>query len=125
MFAKEATKAMSEEDAERIREQWKKYKTLKEVLDKAFLRASEGKGRERHAENNPFEEQPICTELESLGLSPAVYQVRKKAKESLRLPAREARNEWLDIIVYAAAAYVALTVGEAKVKSTYYGDIQE
>jgi len=85
------------------------YKELKRALNEAFKRAAKGKGYERHAENKPFHEQDICTELKSLGLSSASYQIRKKAKEALRLSANQAANEFLDIIVYASAAYIVLT----------------
>jgi phage terminase large subunit GpA-like protein len=85
------------------------YDELKEVLDMAFKRASEGKGKERHANDKPFIEQDIITEQEFLGQYPVIFQIRKKAKETLRLKSNEAKiNEYLDIIVYAAAAVIVL-----------------
>lgn len=85
------------------------YAELKEVLDAAFERASRGKGAERHADNRPFIKQDICTEQEFLGQGPIIFQIRKKAKETLRLKSNQAKiNEYLDVIVYAAAAVIML-----------------
>jgi phage terminase large subunit GpA-like protein len=85
------------------------YKSLTNVLADALDRASLGKGKERHAEGKPFEEQDIVKELKDFQSTiGAIYQIRKKAKESLRLSDRQAANEFLDIIVYAAAAYIYL-----------------
>jgi len=36
------------------------YQKLQDVLDRAFEQASIGKGKERHATNEPFESQLIC-----------------------------------------------------------------
>jgi phage terminase large subunit GpA-like protein len=90
------------------------YKALKQALNDALKRASEGKGYERHAENKPFHQQDICTELRAFGQAPASYQIRKKAKEALRLSTHQAANEFLDVIVYAAAAYITLKEKEAQ-----------
>jgi phage terminase large subunit GpA-like protein len=85
------------------------YAELQEVLDKAFERASNGKGAERHADDKPFCQQDICTEQIFLGQAPIIYQIRKKAKETLRLKTNTGKiNEYLDIIVYAAAAIIML-----------------
>ncbi len=84
------------------------YDSLLHVFNAALLRASIGKGKERHATDEPFEDQPICTELRLLGTTPAVYQVRKKARETLRMSSDQARREWLDVIVHAAAAFLVL-----------------
>jgi hypothetical protein len=84
------------------------YYELKRVLKEAHDRAAFGKGYERHADYKPFENQDICTELIIFGTGPALFQIRKKAKESLRLSREQARNELLDIIVYAAAAAIVL-----------------
>lgn len=85
------------------------YLSLRKVLDLAYKRSSSGKGKERHADNNPFEQQPICTELRTMhDTAPAVYQIRKKALESLRLQPETAIRELLDVMVYAAAAVIYL-----------------
>lgn len=85
------------------------YLALQQVLDAAYERASRGKGRERHATDNKFEDQPICTELRQLGISPAIFQIRKKALESTRMDPTRAINELLDVIVYAAASVIILS----------------
>ena len=86
------------------------YKSLEDTLKLALLRSSEGKGKERHADDLPFEQQDICQELRIFNsISPALFQIRKKAKETRKLSTGNAANELLDIIVYAAAAYIILT----------------
>ena len=89
-----------------------KYKSLEDTLHLALLRASVGKGADRHANDNLFEEQDILTEMEFLGIEPAIFQIRKKAKEALRLSKEAAKNEFLDIIVYAAAVVIKLNKKE-------------
>lgn len=85
------------------------YKSLSDVLDLAYARASEGKGAERHADGRPFEEQDICSEMRYLGVNPAIFQARKKVKEVTRLSETERKiNEFLDAIVYCAAAVIIL-----------------
>lgn len=86
----------------------KDYQELKFVLDRAYIRASEGKGKERHAsDNTPFEEQQIVQDLKEMKTAaPACFQIRKKALEALRLDDKAAIGELLDIIVYASAAVI-------------------
>lgn len=86
------------------------YKSLEIVLDKAFDRASIGKGRARHADNNRFEDQPIVTDLLAMkSIAGAVFQIRKKALEACtRMTGDQAINELYDVIVYAAGAVIAL-----------------
>jgi hypothetical protein len=84
------------------------YLPLMETLQLAYLRSSRGKGKDRHATDNPFLEQPIITEGEHFGIGPHLYQIRKKALEIQRLHEIAAMNELLDIIVYAAAAYLIM-----------------
>lgn len=84
------------------------YRSLIKVLAAAYKRAAQGKGRERHATNNSFDEQDICSELRVFGISPALFQARKKIKESLRLDTPMAVNELLDAIVYLSAAVIVL-----------------
>lgn len=85
------------------------YDKLVLALSNALLRASAGKGKDRHADDNPFEKQPIVTELHAFkSPAPALFQIRKKALESTRLDLDRAQNEMLDVIVYAAAVWVYL-----------------
>lgn len=92
------------------------YKALNDILAMAHNRASAGKGQQRHGSNEPFEQQPICTELRKMGLEPAIYQIRKKALELLRFKGKKGKerrtNELLDIIVYAAAAVIINEEGD-------------
>jgi hypothetical protein len=87
------------------------YFQLQEVFKMAYDRASKTKGRVRHANSKPFEEQPACTELRLFGIEPAVYQIRKKAREAVNLPPTMAINELLDVMVYSAAAVIVLSEG--------------
>lgn len=87
------------------------YELLDNVLQYALKRASQGKGKRRHATDRPFHQQPICEEIRLLGTEAAVYQIRKKALESLRLSKLAAAEELHDVIVYAAAACIVLVEG--------------
>lgn len=81
---------------------------LEIAFDDALKRATEGKGEERHGRGIPFISQPIMTELNQLGPIGHVYQIRKKALESIHMPPHRAALEMLDIIIYAAAVYLQL-----------------
>lgn len=84
-----------------------KYEKYLEVLKEAYRQTSEGKGKERHNPDNlSFEEQPIVTETMLLGPGASCYQVRKKARESMYLPADRAKAEVLGAINYAVAMYI-------------------
>lgn len=81
------------------------YGRLASVLDEALAHAQSGKGHERHASGEPFEEQPIldiCKKLESADF--ALGQAIKKLIESKRLKAGHARAERLGAINYIVAA---------------------
>lgn len=86
------------------------YATLRKVLDDALDQAANGKGKERHASpGQRFEDQEIVAGCRDLGSNHGpLFQVRKKAKESARLPRAAARRELLGAIVYAAAAVIWL-----------------
>jgi hypothetical protein len=87
------------------------YLPLMEVLEKAYERSAYGKGLERHATDNSFPEQPIVTEGQHFSIHPHLYQIRKKCLEVLRMDRDAAQRELLDVIVYAAAAYLILEEG--------------
>ena len=83
------------------------YGRLEEVLTKAAEQASAGKGAERHADGQRFEDQPIMwieREFKSFQLGQAV----KKIHESQRLAPEAAARELLGAINYLAAKVVAL-----------------
>jgi hypothetical protein len=81
------------------------YAYLKSVLDKALNQASEGKGKERHANNEPFTEQLIFI-IEKLVKSFQLGQAIKKIVESERLPKEMAKAELLGAINYISAHYI-------------------
>jgi hypothetical protein len=88
-----------------------KYRRLEEVLADALSQASEGKGKERHATDEPFEEQKICVINRWIADSPvagALFQAVKKTIESSRLSGERAINELRGAINYLAAAIILL-----------------
>lgn len=71
----------------------------------ALEQAAYGKGRERHANDLPFTEQPILTMARMLDSDAGLaQQVIKKTVEARSLPTKQARiNELRGTLVYAAA----------------------
>lgn len=88
------------------------YASLYSVLKDALHQAAAGKGKERHANDDPFERQSICEITRKHGLAFATGQAAKKLEESHRLlqlrGAEAAINEILGAINYAAAAVIVL-----------------
>jgi hypothetical protein len=84
------------------------YVALRQVLDAAYEQSAEGKGKERHANERPFTEQPIMVIGRSVGVGFAAGQVQKKIGEAVGMSDRgehdAAYREALGAIVYAAAA---------------------
>lgn len=81
----------------------KMYTKLHAVLHMAYDRAVKGKGKERHANNQPFEEQVMARVNRLTGGGFSFGQILKKMEEIPNLPNERARMfEMLDIIVYAA-----------------------
>ncbi len=95
-----------------------RYRLLHDALMAAFGQASEGKGRERHANGLPFERQPILEITRMVGAGFPLGQVMKKAQEAQGMAKRgefsHARGECLGIINYAAAAVIWLSEQETK-----------
>jgi hypothetical protein len=88
-----------------------KYAALDKVLQGAYAQASTGKGKERHADDEPFENQKICVINRWLAGSPvagALFQAVKKTVESSRLSGERAINELRGAINYLAAAIILL-----------------
>ncbi|HFV9797667.1 TPA: hypothetical protein ACIAOQ_001181 [Salmonella enterica subsp. enterica serovar 6,7:-:-] len=86
------------------------YSELVKVLHDALTQAAYGKGRERHANDLPFSQQPmnaISDLIDSpLGL---VYQVCKKVVEGVNLPTHDQRvRELLGVINYTAGIVIWL-----------------
>lgn len=86
------------------------YDKLADVLNRALLQASQGKGKERHAVDGvPFEEQPMATINRQLGsVHGFIYQAHKKSLEAMRLPAGRDVAELLGAVNYLCGAVIAL-----------------
>jgi hypothetical protein len=87
----------------------REYFSLYNVLMQALSQAQDGKGKERHANDLPFEQQIICLATREEGHGFTRGQIRKKIEEVKRLSTVEAQiNEMLSIIVYAAADIIVM-----------------
>lgn len=97
------------------------YEDLRAILDEAYAQSAEGKGRERHANSRPWDQQPILQITRAVGLGFPTGQAIKKIEEAVGMVNRgqsdAAARELLGAIVYAAAAirYVRETADSAKV----------
>ena len=89
--------------------QYDGYQRLEDVFYQALKRAAVGKGKERHADGNVFEEQPICVGARNFGVGAPLFQAFKKILECQRLHMpKDAINELLDAMVYLAAAVIVM-----------------
>lgn len=80
----------------------KGYESLAEVLDRALEQAQSGKGKERHANGKPFDQQPIRTIGDDYpGF--LLGQATKKTLESRAMTPDRAERELLGAIVFTAA----------------------
>lgn len=88
------------------------YETLARILKMAYDQASAGKGKERHANGEKFEDQPIMTIAKGHGLGYQTGQAAKKLQEAhtlLKLRGKHAAiQEILGAINYAAAAVLLI-----------------
>ena len=84
------------------------YKDLHIVLTDCFDQAARGKGKERHAEGQPFADQPIMW-IEKYFKSYQLGQAVKKVHESQRLPKEAAIKELRGAIVYLSAKIIDLS----------------
>jgi len=83
------------------------YASLEQVLNRAYAQAALGKGKERHACDRPFEEQPMQTISQLLGSHTGLlYQAMKKIQESQRMDKDAAVRELLGAINYIAGAVI-------------------
>jgi hypothetical protein len=83
------------------------YDSLASVLDEALAQAQAGKGKERHANGEPYDAQKIVTLNLQIGSEHgAIFQGCKKAQESARLEAERGDAELLGAINYLAAAVI-------------------
>ena len=88
------------------------YASLKRVLRAAYEQAAFGKGRERHANDKPFDCQPIMEIGRMVGIGYQLGQAMKKAQEAGGMHRKErhdaAKAELLGSINYLAAAYLQI-----------------
>ena len=85
------------------------YNPLADALVGAYKQAAFGKGKERHANDLPFGDQPMQTISELLNSGDGMaYQVIKKVQESTRMDTDAAIRELYGAIVYAAGMIVRL-----------------
>lgn len=95
------------------------HKGLARVLTLALDQAQSGKGRERHSDDKPFNDQPIMNIARTLNsMDGHAYQIMKKAQEATRMAKRgqhgPASTELLGVIVYAAAAVLFIDEQRAR-----------
>ena len=90
------------------------YAALVQALEAALNQAARGKGKERHANGKPFDQQPIMEIGRMVGPGYQIGQAMKKGQEAMTMRARgerdRARAELLGAINYMAAAW--LLIGE-------------
>jgi len=88
------------------------YRSLKQVLDRAYDQSARGKGKERHANDRPFDKQPIMQITNSVGEGFPLGQASKKITEAAGMLSRGQRpaavTELLGAIVYLCAAIIYL-----------------
>jgi hypothetical protein len=85
----------------------KQYTKLIKTLMGCYNQAAKGKGKERHANNQPFEEQPIMW-IEKYFHSYQLGQAVKKIDESQRLPPQLAIEEIKGAVIYLCAHIITL-----------------
>jgi len=88
------------------------YEKLADVLQRAFDQAASGKGKERHAQGEPFHEQVMQIGARKFGVGSLLFQAFKKSEESQRLEGQRGVNELLGAIVYLAGAVIAREAAE-------------
>ena len=86
------------------------YAGLGRALGAAYNQAAAGKGKERHANGQPFERQPTMEISRMVGPGYALGQAMKKSQEAGRMLSREehdrAQAEMLGAINYLAACWL-------------------
>lgn len=84
------------------------YDDLFNVLALAYDQAARGKGKERHANDQPFDQQPLMRYADSFGTGFLLGQATKKLEESQGLSFGADIKEILGAIVYSSAAVLHL-----------------
>lgn len=94
------------------------YVKLRAVLKAAYDQASKGKGRERHANDLPFHDQPMQRVSRVLQSTDGMaFQAIKKIKEAKGMDTSAAIRELLGAIVYTAGIIIYL-----EQEAGYYDD---
>lgn len=88
------------------------YESLIEVLLRAYDQAAVGKGAARHAQDKPFDEQPMQKLIDLYGPGFALGQAGKKMQEAMRLEHDAAIRELLGAINYIAGAVINMEKGK-------------
>jgi len=83
------------------------YHKLLRVLNEAYIQASVGKGKERHATSEAFEKQHMVRGGQLFGVGGPLFQAHKKIEECVRLDKASRRRELLGAIVYIAGAIIS------------------
>jgi hypothetical protein len=96
------------------------YESLAQVLEKAFDQAARGKGAERHANDLPFDQQPMQSISELLDdPNGMAFQIMKKVKEALGMPTYEQQErELLGAINYTAGLIIFLGKPQRRARKT-------
>lgn len=98
------------------------YYPLQKVLDEAHFQASQGKGRERHANDRDFIDQPIMEIGRMCGPGFNTGQAMKKIQEAMGMLSRgqddAAIRELLGAINYTASAVILIRERPPLVKVT-------
>lgn len=94
------------------------YDDLFHVLALAYDQAARGKGKERHANNKPFAQQPLFELADKFSTGFLLGQAAKKLEESMGLTYGSDVKELLGAIVYTAAAIMHLEM-EAERESPF------
>ncbi|HUH58078.1 MAG TPA: hypothetical protein VL020_06150 [Pseudomonadales bacterium] len=88
------------------------YAKLRAILDRAYEQAASGKGKERHANDKPFNKQPIAEIGRMVGTGYNLGQAMKKAQEAQGMANRgerdKAAHELLGAINYLASAVMLI-----------------
>ena len=84
---------------------------LRHVLNAAYQQAMTGKGKERHGDEGPFNEQVWKRITKACGLGFPVGQAMKKDEERGRMVKEDAIKELLGGIVYLSMAIITLIDG--------------
>lgn len=101
------------------------YDDLFNVLALAYDQAARGKGKERHANDKPFNQQPLMQLADKFGTGFLLGQASKKLEECTGLPYGQDIKEILGAIVYSCAAVMHLEL-EAERNSRpedFHGDM--